>query len=393
MARYFWLGMFLIWPLSVFAQKKADKKLLENLQQHVTRLSDDTTASGTEAYITDQFQAAGLTPVLKSYRQAVISNAGKSYSPGTFLYLNDTLLAAGNDFVPLPFSAQDSVDGSPLIAVQEQNEPWIIDLASSFDAQPPYPDSLVVKTIYALTKQAQSDHAKAILFYSSNDSIQLPPDLPATGPDSLSIPVVFINPPAAKKYFGDPTASVNIKLQVRFTEKHDTAYNIIGLINNGAPHTLIIGAHDAGDKAALIELGRALQQDKRLSQENYVLVAFAGERNGMTGEQYFLKYPAIDFKPVNGFFNLLHAGNLDPQNPSLYIGGQESPEWKSIFDKAASKDIRIQEDSVAGSRLAATSFPVFSLSGPGESGSNANNELPVIKYLLAVIKEINRTAK
>jgi Zn-dependent M28 family amino/carboxypeptidase len=96
--------------------------------------------------------------------------------------------------------------------------------------------------------------------------------------------------------------------------------NVVGYIDNGAPTTVVIGAHydhlgygedqnslfrgddkqvhngaddNASGTAALIELGRLLKGSK-LKKNNYLLIAFSGEELGLFGSKYFTQNPTVD---------------------------------------------------------------------------------------------------
>ena len=92
-------------------------------------------------------------------------------------------------------------------------------------------------------------------------------------------------------------------------EKKRTGHNVIGYIDNGAPNTIVLGAHydhlgygedgnsmlrtgehlihngaddNASGTAALIELSRLLKNSK-LNNNNYLFIAFSGEELGLFG--------------------------------------------------------------------------------------------------------------
>ena len=60
---------------------------------------------------------------------------------------------------------------------------------------------------------------------------------------TLAIPVIYVSKEAAKKYFKDKTATLNIKLKTAIGEKKRIGHNVIGYIDNRAPTTVILGAH------------------------------------------------------------------------------------------------------------------------------------------------------
>lgn len=376
--------MLLASPVFSYAQKKADKRLMDNLQQHVLKLSAGMTAG----YLEEQFRAAGFDAPGDGYRQAVITHSPKQYSPGTTVYFHDTMLEAGVDFVPLPYSAQGEAAGAPLIAVQEENEPWFIDLANHLNQQPSYPDSLLNTSMYSLAKQAVADHAKAVLFYDSDGSVQLPAAMSARQMDTLAVPVLFINPAASKKYLADATASVDIKLKVAFSQKKDTAYNVIGALNNGAAQTVLIGAGHAEDQATLIELGRILGHDKHFSGENYLLVAFEGV-GGLPGQRYFFEHPPVALSHISCFIRLDQDSSAEGKS-TLTVGQNLSDGWKTILKKVNNKAVVLKQGPPSDD--APQTLPVLTFSSDHADNTVAADELEGMKYLLQLIREMNRAA-
>ncbi|MBS1562885.1 MAG: M28 family peptidase, partial [Bacteroidetes bacterium] len=106
---------------------------------------------------------------------------------------------------------------------------------------------------------------------------------------SYPIPVFYVKPVSAKKYFSDEAATVNIKLKAVFADKKRTGHNVAGYIDNGSATTVVFGAHfdhlgygedsnslyrgperqihngaddNASGTAALIELARLLKAGK-----------------------------------------------------------------------------------------------------------------------------------
>lgn len=384
-----------ILPLTAFSQKKADRKVLASLQQHISSLSVDSTRFPDSlkmwqdiTYLENQFHAAGILPVNGTYRQTVIYDEGKKFIPGASLSLNDKSLQPGKDFIPLSYSAQANAKGEPLIAVQERGQPWILDINNYIGNEQ---ETGLNATLYKLAEQAVHDKASAVIFYNSAGAAKDLTFNPGETFIPLPVPVIYINNATAKSYFSDPMASIGVKLSVAFSEKKDTTYNVIGHINNNAGETILIGASDAGDQAALIELGRLLKSDKHFSKENYLLVSFAGKKYNTSGVNYFLEHPPIDLSSLHCFINLQSTDSVIA-SPDLWVTGNLSPEWETILKKIRRKNISVREDTTAN-YFPEISSPVLSLASHASGHFNAEGELNVVKYLADVIREINRTAK
>jgi aminopeptidase YwaD len=133
---------------------------------------------------------------------------------------------------------------------------------------------------------------------------------------------------------------------------------VVGYIDNGAPTTIILGAHfdhlgygedgnsrevenkhqvhngaddNASGTAALIELGRLLKNSK-LKNNNYLFIAFSGEELGLYGSKYFTQHPTIDLGTVNYMINMDMVGRLNDSSHTITIGGYgTSPSWGGFY--------------------------------------------------------------
>jgi Zn-dependent M28 family amino/carboxypeptidase len=175
----------------------------------------------------------------------------------------------------------------------------------------------------------------------------------------LSIPVVYITREAAKTYLGDPSATLDIKLKTDISEKKRTGANVLGYINNGAPTTVILGAHfdhlglgedgnsrevekrgqihngaddNASGVAALIELSRLLKNSKH-SHNNYLFIAFSGEELGLYGSKYFTEHPSVDLASVNYMINMDMVGRLGDSHVVTVGGYGTSPAWGTLYNQ------------------------------------------------------------
>ncbi|HEX5553838.1 MAG TPA: M28 family peptidase, partial [Chitinophagaceae bacterium] len=297
--------------------------------------------------------------------------------------------------IPLSYSAQGKAQGEPLIAVQEQNSPWIMDINNFLGGQPQPTDTSLKTALYKLAEKAVKDKASAVLFYNSTGSS---PDLhfdPGEKLGPLSIPVLYVRGPAAQKYFKDSTASVNVQLQVSFSEKTDTLYNVIAHIDHHAPGTIIIGAHDIGDKAALIELARLLKGGRRYQKMNYLFITFPDGKNGQLASRYFTEHPTIDLKKVNCVIDMDGTGKVSPQSPGLQIAGTDSsPGWPVILNKVKDKKLRVYPHAVDTSALLYDrKLPFLSLSADSTGAINDSGLLTVVKYMGDLLRELNGTGK
>jgi hypothetical protein len=206
-----------------------------------------------------------------------------------------------------------------------------------------------------------------------------------------------------------------------------------GYIDNGAAHTIIIGAHydhlgfgedhnslwtgeasihngaddNASGIAGIIELARMLKKSK-LKNNNYLFLGFSGEELGLYGSKYYTEHPTIDFSSANYMINSDMIGRLNDSTHALTVGGYgTSPSWGEIIT-SAKKPFEIKFDSSGIGPSDHTSFylkniPVlFFFTGvhkdyhkPTDDIDKINfyGELQVIKYIYDVIKATNKIGK
>jgi len=152
------------------------------------------------------------------------------------------------------------------------------------------------------------------------------------------------------------------------------ADNIIGFLDNGAPHTIIVGAHydhlgtgqqggsldslpqgkihngaddNASGVAGLLELARHFSQNGRKEPYNFLFIAFAAEELGLQGSRHFTDHPTLPLEQVHFMLNMDMIGRYHPER-GIGIGGYgTSPAWPEVFS-AVETDIKFFTDN-AGS--------------------------------------------
>lgn len=135
--------------------------------------------------------------------------------------------------------------------------------------------------------------------------------------------------------------------------------NVIGMLNNGAENTIIIGAHydhlghgisgslhaekdsaihngaddNASGIALMLKLASKLNEEKDL-KNNYLFIAFSGEEMGLLGSNYFAKNATLDLSMVNYMLNFDMVGRLDTAKGLAVNGVGTSSNWKKDLEKA-----------------------------------------------------------
>jgi aminopeptidase YwaD len=424
--------------------KRSDQAILSNLQNHIHYLADDKLEgrrAGTKGeelamdYISDQFKQIGLQPKgTEGYYQSFDINEGKQINPETHFTINDKELKLYEEYFPFAYSPNVNIEALPAVALQESGMPWFINLKDALEENASNPHFDLSEYIHQQAGDLKKKGATALLFYNATDKDD---QLKFDGKDKAEktgIPVIYVTKSAAKKYLSDPSASLDIKLKIDIGEKKRTGHNVIGYIDNGAPTTVVLGAHfdhlgygedgnsmlrtgehlihngaddNASGTAALIELARLLKNSK-LDRNNYLFIAFSGEELGLFGSKYFVENPTISLNNINYMVNMDMVGRLNDSSRALTIGGYgTSPEWSALIKTNEKKSpFLIKIDSSGTGPSDHTSFyrkdiPVlFFFTGlhadyhkPSDDFDKINymGELKVVNYIYSLIEKENKT--
>lgn len=430
-----------------YAQKlsKGDKKIIAGLKTHINYLADDklegrrTGTAGEKLayeYITAQFINTGLVPIQSngSFLQEFEVKEGKEINDETFFSVNDQQLTLKEDYFPLVFSPNGSVQCDAYLALKEKGEIWFFDLSDLLNQNSNNPHFDLRDAIIKTAADFANKGATAMIIYNSSsiaDSIKFESK---DKTDNTKIPVIYLSNKSKLKYLADETSMHSLKLKVLIEPRKRIGHNVIGFINNGAANNIILGAHydhlgfgqdhnslytgsipmvhngaddNASGTAALIELAKILRSSK-LKNNNYLLIAFSGEELGLFGSKYFTDNPPVTLSTVNYMINMDMIGRLNDSTRGLTIGGYgTSPAWNNIIS-TSDKYFKIKLDSSGTGPSDHTSFykkdiPVlFFFTGthtdyhkPGDDIEKINftGELEVIKYIFTIIKKLNSESR
>lgn len=379
--------------------KKADKLVISQLQAHIGYLADDKLEgrrAGTagealaRTYISKQFELIGLEPKGEDngWLQAFPIFEGKDYQ-NSYLFINGHEISRDH-FFPYTLSPEKIIEGMPSIALKEAGVPWFLDLEAEKEANQGNPHFDADLNIQDKIKSAAAKGATALILFNDPGHKYNPKQRG----DLLPIPVFFLDSVASKKYLSDETESLEIKAKAGFREKQRSGTNVIGYINNGAPYTILVGAHfdhlgygedgnsmmrtgeklihngaddNASGTAALIELARLLKKDKT-KKANYLLIAFSAEELGLFGSKYFTDHPAVPLESVSYMINMDMVGRLNDSSRTITVGGYgTSPTWSSTFSSLAdNRFIKFKFDS--------------SGTGPSDHSSFYRKNIPVLFF-------------
>jgi aminopeptidase YwaD len=436
--------------LPVFSQKlkKADKLIVENLKAHIGYLADDKLEgrrAGTQGeklaseYISSQFQKIGLKPkgAGDGWLQPFDIYDGKQVNAASHLIINGNDLKLDKEYFPLVYSANGNAEAAVEMALKESGVPWFFDLDELLEQNKDNPHFDLDAAIKEKAAKASEKGATAlILFNSSTIDDQLKFKGKERG-EPIKIPLLYITRAAKKQYLADESATYDLKLKVDIGDKKRVGNNVIGMIDNGAASTVVIGAHfdhlgygedgnsmirnsteklihngaddNASGTAALIELAAMLKQSKQ-KNSNYLFIAFSAEELGLNGSKYFTEHPTIDLGSVNFMINMDMLGRLNDSSKALTVGGYgTSPVWGELFTSAANKKyFNIKFDSSGTGPSDHTSFyrkdiPVlFLFTGlhsdyhkPSDDANKINytGELQILKFVDGIIESATKKGK
>ncbi|HTF27461.1 MAG TPA: M20/M25/M40 family metallo-hydrolase [Flavitalea sp.] len=425
---------------SVSAQKltRSDKAIVSGLKSHISYLADDKLEgrrAGTAGeklameYIKLQFEKAGLAPKGEQgwFQQFDIYD-GKEINASTHFIVNGHDLKTNTEFFPLAFSPSKSVTAAVEMALSESGVPWFVNVAEMLEKNKENPHYDLQAGIRAKAAKAAEKGATALILYNDSDLKDGLAFDPKDRSEQSSLPVFYITRPAKLQYFKDEDATYDLQLKSEIGNKSRTGNNVIGYIDNGAPSTIVLGAHfdhlgygednnsmlrdmpekmihngaddNASGTAAIIELARLLKKSK-IKSNNYLFIAFSAEELGLNGSKYFTEHPTIDLKTVNYMLNLDMVGRLNDSSKNLTVGGfGTSPSWSAILKDNKPKYLNVKFDSSGTGPSDHTSFyrkdiPVlFLFTGlhsdyhkPSDDADkiNYNGEVQVINYITKIL--------
>ncbi|QBQ42372.1 M20/M25/M40 family metallo-hydrolase [Sphingobacterium psychroaquaticum] len=154
------------------------------------------------------------------------------------------------------------------------------------------------------------------------------------------------------------------------------ADNIIGLLDNGARKTIVIGAHydhlgmghqgssrdslgvgkihngaddNASGVAGLLELARHYTTNKEIEPFNILFIAFGAEELGLVGSKYFTENPTIPLSDIHWMLNMDMIGRYNPNGVAV-IGYGTSSKFPLIFEGITSTiKFNLSKDGNGGS--------------------------------------------
>ncbi len=350
----------------------------DSFRKHVQYLASDELEgreAGTDSekkaadYIKKEFSNIGLSPMgTDGYFQDFEFIIGKNLGENTFT-IDGVSLDVEEEYFPLNYTGNAAVSGEILdvgfgIEAEDLNyndyssvsaptgKIFVINISSP-DGIHPHSKYLDYHNVRQRVKDAALKGAIAVILINEDPNTEAPVKNYTEKMARVTIPVVFVDD-AAKV-----NGKLNADLEVSLVDDERTARNVIGYIDNNTENTVIIGAHfdhlgygehggslyrgdedqihngaddNASGTSMLIEISRAIKNTK-LSNSNFLFIAFSGEEKGLLGANYFTKNPTIDLDQVSYMLNMDMVGRLDTADYSLAVSGVgTSPVWNPVLN-------------------------------------------------------------
>lgn len=426
---------FLLLFVTQITLAQSDKKIKKDLKKSLYYLADDklegrrTGTTGEKLayeFIIDCFKKNNISEAagINNYLQPFEVNDGLSVGKNTSLSVGNKTYQLNDDFFPMPYSKTGVVE------IKNTNESALfydIKLLIEDNATSPHFD--LEEELYQKIKAiAETQSTKTIFIFNSTDSaFELKFDA-KNKKTLLPIMVVFCDKKIVPEIKDSISKLFPLKINIEINSNIRTGHNVVGIINNNAPLTIIIGAHydhlgygedhnslyvgkepmihngaddNASGTAALISLSKIINQSNDKSF-NYLFVAFSGEELGLYGSKYFTEHSPVDFKSVNYMINMDMVGRLNDSTHGITIGGfGTSPAWGNLIHSNDAY-FKIKVDSAGSGPSDHTSFyrkdlPVlFFFTGthgdyhkPSDDAEKINfdGEVKIVRYIQDLIKK------
>ncbi|MCB0764306.1 MAG: M28 family peptidase [Flavobacteriales bacterium] len=365
-------------PLWGRAQLMPDPAALDSMRSAVRFLANDA-LEGREAgtpgeraaaeYVAARFKAMGLVPKGDDggYLQAFTFNAQPVLGPNNRLNIGRSVLTLGEQFHPLAFSASAGVRGkllkvgygiqAPELDRMDYNDQDVkgrivaINISSP-DGIHPHSKFLAYHDLHARAEKAAALGAVGVLFYTDDPDVTTPSAELSAKVQACSVPVMFVKGNIHIDLVVDNNPCV---MNADIQRPQSTAYNVVGMLDNGMADVVVIGAHfdhlgwgdegslhrgekaihngaddNASGVAVMIQLARDLRQLPGSKANDILFIAFSGEEKGLFGSNYWTKNPTVPVSELNYMVNLDMVGRLDSAGSIGLNGVGTSPAWAEV---------------------------------------------------------------
>jgi len=389
------LSVLSFWLISCSTTSKVpltNDQIKAKLKMHISTMASDEfegREAGTEGekkasdYISKEFKKIGLSKKgTNAYLQEFSFTEGARLGTSNQLIVNINRYTLNDDFYPLPYSSNGVITGyvvrvghgivddqlrrNDYLGTGNINKKIFVIESGTPDGNNPHGKFGDWTDLRKKIDIAIAKGALAVIFINSDSTQDDPKADWKFRISPSSIPVMFAKGQAAKVLKDSVVTNCTLGTEIEKIERK--GHNVIGCIDNGAAHTIVIGAHydhlgygdegslyrgekaihngaddNASGTAALIELARYVKVSG-LKKNNYLFIAFSGEEKGLLGSNYFVKHPTIDLKSVSYMLNMDMVGRLKPDEKVLIINGSgTTARWKTLLDSVSVDNIKLKE--------------------------------------------------
>lgn len=221
-----------------------------------------------------------------------------------------------------------------------------------------------------------AEHGAIGVIFIKQDQTANPPRKNFTSVLPAELPAVFFNGDASELLEKNELFTLRVNLSPTFSE----AENILAWKDNGAPTTLVIGAHydhlgyggenslyrgetleihngaddNASGTTGLLWLSEALSDEDL--QHNLLFIAFSGEERGLLGSDYFTKSDQFENFSYVAMFNMDMIGRLSEERELLISGTGTAAEWDEMIENLNTYDFAISKSAGGTGASDHTSF-------------------------------------
>ncbi len=373
----FWCFLALL-PGIALSQKLSDADAIERMRSEVGFLASDE-LEGREAgtpgerkaaeFIAAEFARLGLKPKGNSgsYLQEFTFVADPVNGPGDHLQIGRRTFKPGEEFYPLSFSANGVARGTIYKVLYGISAPELsyddygdADLkgriaamsVGSPDGIHPHSKYLAHHDLRGRAEEAIKRGAVGVLFFNDDPNAENPERRLSAKMSPVSVPVVFLDSDAYQEMLMDNNPCV---ITADIVREERTAYNVVGLLDNGKNTSTVVGAHfdhlgwgddgslhrgdpaihygaddNASGTSVMMQLARDLVAMDTAKASNHLFIAFSGEEKGLYGSNYWTKNATVPLDELNYMVNLDMVGRLDSVGSIGINGVGTSPSWSKV---------------------------------------------------------------
>ena len=398
----------------------------ERLYEDINYLASDDLQGrqpGTEGielaaqYIAQQFESIGLQPILEDgYYQTFTIPDWVSFGDNNSLVYKGDEYTLAEDYFPASWNENGSASGKTIdvgfgISAPELNyddyaniKPkklsggiFIIDISSP-DGIHPHSKYLKYHDLGERIELARQKGAAGVILVNRK-GMASDLEVKYRKIHGRRLPVVFI---------ADSTLAQSIKsnkkvsMTTSASEERIIANNLLGMINNDASSTVILGAHydhlglgaegslydgnepavhngaddNASGVAGILELARNLAADTSSGERpNYLILAFSGEEMGLLGSSFFAENMGELEIESRYMINLDMVGRLEQQQLAVN-GVGTSPVWKDFIREKGCNELKIKTSQ--------------SGVGPSDHTSFYYQEIPVLHFFTGTHEDYHK---